>query len=166
MHLNKITPLAQLVANEMAFSLANDTLALALLDSMLNGSSIDVRKFYFWVVTKTLSYSDGYYSEGVGYCGTEFLMDRPEEFIRCWQYCINFEERREWAYYLAAEEHISSEGYPIEFVMNDYRTRLDTIFQVLPSTYRQAKNILYQQVDSIYRILARDDRPMGPWTDL
>ena len=162
MRMTSITSLAQRITNGKDFSLANDTEALALLDSMLNGSRAEVREFYFWIVTKSLERSDGYYSEGVGSWGTAFLFNRPDEFLKCWRHCINTAERRKWTYYLAAEEHICSEGYPVDLVMNEYYIRLDSIVKRLPEEHLQTSNLLFPLIDSTYRILAQNDRPIGP----
>lgn len=162
MVINSISPLARSIANDETFSLENDSLALALLDSMLDGRDVATRRFYFWVVTKSLKRSDGYYSEGVGHAGTEFLFKQPSEFIDVWANCIDADEQRSWAWYLAAEENIRSEGYSVDLVMNGYRHRLDSATKDLPSSLFSAKTELIHRIDSVYRELAIDDRPIDP----
>lgn len=159
---NNISPLARSIMKGETFSLENDSLALALLDSMLDGRDLTTRRFYFWIVTKSLKRSDGYYSEGVGHWGTEFLFKRPSEFIDAWANCMNAGEQRSWAWYLAAEENIESEGYSVDLVMNSYRHRMDSATKGLPSSLLNAKTALIHRIDSVYRELAIDDRPVYP----
>jgi hypothetical protein len=129
---------------------------------MLNGCDSRTRWFYFWIVSRTLKWSDGYYSEGLGYWGTEYLFKQPSEFIDAWSNLINAEEQRSWAWYLAAEENIGSEGYSPDLVMKDYRHRVDSATKDLPSSLFSARTALIHRIDSIYRDLAKDDRPIDP----
>lgn len=145
------TPLARRIASGQEFSLANDTEALALLDSMLHGSDADVRRFYFWIVTKSLARSDGYYSEGVGYWGTQHLFHNPAEFLTAWSECISEGERKKWAWYLAAEEHIGSENQPTDEVLAEYRQRLESATSMFPEAVAIGRERLLVMVDSIYR---------------
>ncbi|MBP6313323.1 MAG: GH25 family lysozyme [Flavobacteriales bacterium] len=159
---NTITPLARTIANDEPFDLQNDSVSLALLDSMLSGHDVATRKFYFWIVTKSLKRSDGYYSEGVGFWGTEFLISRPQEFLEAWQNCITQVQQRTWAWYLAAEEHIGSEGYASDLVLADLSHRIDSVTAELPLLLQESKKLLLQQIDPAYRELAKNDKPRSP----
>lgn len=61
------------------WDLSNDTEALALLDS-LTAINKSYRPFYFKVVTKTYKKSDGYFSEGLGFVGAEYVKNNSKEF--------------------------------------------------------------------------------------
>ena len=165
MLMNEIPPLAAAIANNEPFDLSNDTLALPLLDSMLNGRNEPTRRFFFWIVTKSLKRSDGYYSEGVASSGTSYLFNQPSEFLDVWDNCINETQKGEWAWYLASEEYIGSEGFPAELVVNDYRNRLDSATKELPLPLVRVKTSLFHRIDSNYRIIALDDRPLSPVKD-
>jgi len=159
---HNVPPMARLIADGGKPDLSKDAEALMLLDSMLNGCDSRTRWFYFWIVSRTLKWSDGYYSEGLGYWGTEYLFKQPSEFIDAWSNLINAEEQRSWAWYLAAEENIGSEGYSPDLVMKDYRHRVDSATKDLPSSLFSARTALIHRIDSIYRELAKDDRPIDP----
>lgn len=158
---HEVSSLAHSIANDEPFDLSNDTLALALLDSMSNASSSESRRFHFWVVTKSLQHSDGYYAEGVGAWGSEFLFNRPSEFLDAWGECIGENDQASWAWYLAVEENIESEGYPVDDVMKAYRKRLHSATIDLPSSLLSIRSMLLNRIDSIYYELAKDDRPIN-----
>jgi hypothetical protein len=157
-----VPPFARAVANGKKPDLKEDTALLALLDSMVNGVDMYTRLFYFIVVSKTLKWSDGYYSEAIGGMGTSHLFQRPSEFLEAWANIINIDEQRSWAWYLAAEENIESEGHSVDLVMNSYRHRLDSATKDLPSSLFSARTALINRIDSVYRELAFDDRPFDP----
>ena len=150
---HEMSPLTRSIAEDRPFSLSNDTLALALLDSMNNGASEETRCFYFWVVSRSLKRSDGYYSEGVGVAGTSYLFERPSEFISSWSVCLTTEERHRWIYYLAAEQSITSEGFPVDSVLAIYRDSLDQVTKNLPTELTAARDSLFVQVGRELRVL-------------
>jgi hypothetical protein len=70
---DKKTPkLAKDIYLDNDWNLRNDNEALALLDS-LTAKNNQSRPFYFKVVTKTYLKSDGYFSEGLGLAGKEYV---------------------------------------------------------------------------------------------
>jgi len=158
---HEVSSLAHSIANDEPFDLSNDPLALSLLDSMSNASSRESRRFHFWVVTKSLKHSDGYYAEGVGAWGSEFLFNKPTEFLDAWGECISDTDQVSWAWYLAAEENIESEGYPVDDVMKAYRKRLHSATMDLPNSLLSIRSLLLHRIDSIYHELAKDDRPIN-----
>lgn len=144
---------ARRLAMDSTFSLSDPgSEPLDLADSMLQGSTRSARLFYFWVVSKSLKYSDGYYSEGVGNIGTSYLFSRPEEFISAWQHCIDRKERAAWCYSLAGEQAIITEGHSADTVMAVYRHRLDSVTIDLPQL-AWTKAHLIGGVDSVLRKL-------------
>ena len=145
------------ISENKAFSLSNDTLALALLDSMYSSANEDTRRFYFWVVSKSLKRSDGYYSEGVGVTGTSYLFERPSEFISLWKNCISKEERDQWVYQLAAEQGIMSEGFPADSVFRIYRDSLDLVTISLPADLIASRESLLVQFGSELRVLMKTE---------
>jgi hypothetical protein len=46
--------------------------------------------------------------------------------------------------------------------MKDYRHRVDSATKDLPSSLFSARTALIHRIDSIYRELAKDDRPIDP----
>ncbi len=150
---HNVSPLTRSIAEDKPFSLSNDTLALALLDSMYSGVDEVTRRFYFWVVSRSLKRSDGYYSEGVGVTGTSHLYERPYEFISSWKNCITKEEREQWVYYLAAEQSITSEGFPADSVLAIYRDSLDQVTKDLPTELIAVRDTLLFQVGRKLQVL-------------
>src|SRR5699024_1246547 len=70
---DKKTPkLAKDIYLDNDWNLSNDNKALALLDS-LTAKNKTSRPFYFKVVTKSYKKSDGYFSEGLGLAGKEYV---------------------------------------------------------------------------------------------
>lgn len=157
-----ISPLARQILSGEEFNLAKDDEALALLDSMLNGSTEEIRRLYFLIATRSLARSDGYYSEGVGSWGTQHFLNNTAEFLSSWSECLSSLDQEKWAWHLAAEENIESEGFPPDDVLSDYYSRLYKPSVQIPTEHIAARDQLYATIDSIYRRLAEDDRPIGP----
>jgi len=72
--------LAKDIYLDKKWDLNSDTEALALLDS-LTAKGKSARPFYFKVVTKTNKKSDGYFSEGLGLAGYEFIENTLKNFL-------------------------------------------------------------------------------------
>jgi hypothetical protein len=75
----KTPKLAKDIYLDNEWNLDNDDEALALLDS-LTAKNTTSRPFYFKVVTKSYRKSDGYYSEGLGSAGSDFVEKHTQEF--------------------------------------------------------------------------------------
>lgn len=150
---HNLSSLTLSIATDKPYNLSNDTLALSLLDSMYSGSSEEARRFYFWVVSKSLKRSDGYYSEGVGVTGTSYLFERPSEFISLWKNCISKEEQDSWIYYLAAEQAITSEGYPADSLLMTYQDSLNRATMNLPNEFIAARESLLVDFGAELRVL-------------
>ena len=156
---HEVSSLTQAIAAGGRLDFSNDDLALAILDSMQNGKSAETRRFYFWIVTKTLEHSDGYYAEGVGNCGTSFLFKQPNEFLEVWGNCINAEEQRFWVWALEGEQYIINEGRPVELVQRLFRHRLDSVGKHLPRSLVKVKRSLNTRIDTSYSALVKLNSP-------
>lgn len=153
---HQVSELARSVVNGNRIDLNKDMDCLTLLDSMHNGILPDTRSFYFWVVSKSLKWSDGYYSEGVGNTATSYLFDRPSEFLSHWMNLVGPEERDLWAYYLAGEQAIVTEGYPADTVMLVFSERLRSTMRKDAQESDRAGELLIAKVDSTLRLLKQD----------
>jgi len=103
------------------WNLKNDTAALALLDS-LNAKDKTSRAFYFKIVTKTFERSDGYFSEGLGLAGKEYVDYNTKEFITYFDNkdCFTNKDLETWAKIVMLEFSISADGNDGETVIDDY----------------------------------------------
>jgi hypothetical protein len=90
--------LAKAIYLDKDWNLNNDTEALALLDS-LTAKNMDSRSFYFKVVTLTFKKSDGYFSEGLGNAGKEFIENHTPEFATYFDNpgCFTHADLETWA---------------------------------------------------------------------
>ncbi len=152
-----VPPMARLIADGGKPDLSKDTECLLLLDSMQNGSDMRTRSFYFWIVTRSLKWSDGYYSEGVGNMATSYLFERPSEFLSIWMGLINAKQRDQWAYYLAGEQAIVSEGYPCDTVMSVFNSRLKAVIPNGDERSKSTGDLLVFKVDSVLRLFKGDE---------
>lgn len=111
------------LANE--WNLSNDTEALALLDS-LTAKNKTSRPFYFKIVTKTYKNSDGYFSEGLGLAGKEYVENNTKEFISNFdnKNCFTEDDLKTWADIVILEFSISGEGEYEKQIIDDYIKKL------------------------------------------
>ena len=123
---NKRTPnLAKDIYLDNEWNLSNDTEALALLDS-LTAKNKSSRPFYFKVVTKTYKKSDGYFSEGLGLAGKEYVENNTIEFISNFdnKNCFTDDDLKTWADIVILEFSISGEGEYDKPIIDDYIKKL------------------------------------------
>lgn len=80
------------------WDLSNDMEALALLDSLTAVNEVS-RPFYFKVVTATYPRTDGYFSEGLGLAGKEYVAHNTREFIAYFDNkdCFTGDDLATWA---------------------------------------------------------------------
>lgn len=154
---HNVPPMARLIADGGKPDLSKDAEALMLLDSMVNGCDSRTRWFYFWIVSRTLKWSDGYYSEGVGNMGTSYLFKRPEEFLSAWMDLLTARGRDQWAYYLAGEQAIVSEGYPCDTVMRVFSSRLKAVIPHGDERAALTGDRLVFKVDSVLRLFKAEE---------
>lgn len=107
------------------WNLSNDNEALALLDS-LTAKNKTSRPFYFKVVTKTYKKSDGYFSEGLGLAGKEYVENNTKEFISYFDNkdCFTDNDLTTWAKIVILEFSISGEGEYDKPIIDDYIKKL------------------------------------------
>lgn len=107
------------------WNLSNDNKALALLDS-LTAKNKTSRPFYFKVVTKTYKKSDGYFSEGLGLAGKEYVENNTKEFISNFDNkdCFTDNDLTTWAKIVILEFSISGEGEYDKPIIDDYIKKL------------------------------------------
>jgi len=123
---DKKTPkLAKDIYLDNDWDLSNDNEALALLDS-LTAKNKTSRPFYFKVVTKTYKKSDGYFSEGLGLAGKEYVENNTKEFIANFdnKNCFTDNDLKTWANIVIGEFSISGEGEYEKPIIDDYIKKL------------------------------------------
>lgn len=123
---DKKTPnLAKDIYLDNDWNLSNDNDALALLDS-LTAKNKTSRPFYFKVVTKTYKKSDGYFSEGLGLAGKEYVENNTKEFIANFDNkdCFTDNDLTTWAKIVILEFSISGEGEYDKPLIDDYIKKL------------------------------------------
>lgn len=73
-------------------------IALVYFDS-LNLGSITKQIFYFKVIGRSVNKADGVYSEGLGFVGTEYIMNNTQKFISFFNHtrCVDNIDMINWA---------------------------------------------------------------------
>lgn len=104
------SPLARKLFNGEVMNLDNDD-PLYLLDSLM-AQDIDARPFYFKVITNSYKSSDGYYSEGLGDVGKNFIENNTIEFASYFDNkdCFDDSDLKTWADITILEFGISGEN--------------------------------------------------------
>ena len=123
---DKKTPkLAKDIYLDNDWNLSNDNQALALLDS-LTAKNKTSRPFYFKVVAKTFKKSDGYFSEGLGLAGKEYVENNTKEFISYFDNkdCFTDNDLATWAKIVIIEFSISGEGEYDKPIIHDFIKKL------------------------------------------
>ena len=121
----KTPKLAKDIYLDKEWNLRNDTEALALLDS-LTAKDKTSRPFYFKVVTKSEKKSDGYYSEGLGYAGYNYVLNNIKEFASYFdnKQCHTDNDLATWADIVIMEFGISGEGSYDKPIVDNYIKKL------------------------------------------
>jgi len=138
---DKKTPkLAKDVYLDNEWNLSNDNEALALLDS-LTAKNKTARPFYFKVVTKTYEKSDGYFTEGLGHAGKEYIQNNTKEFATYFDNkdCFTDQDLETWAKIVLIEFHIIQENVETtkeEHLIYGYCRKLTTISKQFPKEQR------------------------------
>src|SRR5690606_11536743 len=123
------------------WNLRNDTEALALLDS-LTAKDKTARPFYFKVVTKSEKKSDGYYSEGLGYTGYNYVLNNTQEFTSYFdnRQCHTENDLATWADIVIMEFSINGEGSYDKPIVDDYIKKLMSNCKDCPITHKETIN--------------------------
>jgi hypothetical protein len=141
---DKTTPkLAKDIYLDKDWNLSNDMEALALLDS-LNAKDISVRPFYFKVVTKTYKKSDGYFSEGLGIKGYNYVLKNTQEFASHFdnKECFTNNDLETWADIMLLEIHIEQEN--VETTKEEH-----LVYQYCRKLKNQSENFTASQKQTI-----------------
>lgn len=139
---NPKTPkLAKDIYLDKEWNLRNDTEALALLDS-LTAKDKTSRPFYFKVVTKSEKKSDGYYSEGLGYAGYNYVLNNTQEFASYFdnKQCHTDNDLATWADIVIMEFSISGEGSYDKPIVDDYIKKLKSNCKDCSTTQKETIN--------------------------
>jgi len=117
----KTSKLAKDIYSDSDWDLNNDTEALALLDS-LTAKDAGARPFYFKVVTKSKKKSDGYYSEGLGLTGKEYIEKHTIEFLNYFENpeCFTDEDLETWADIVLLEFSLGIDNDYNKTIVSDY----------------------------------------------
>lgn len=103
----------------------NDFDVLGFLDSLdADGPS---RYFYFKVVTNSYHKSDGYYSEGLGYFGKEFIEEKTRKFVGFFDHkdCFTDSDLRDWTGIAMLELSLLAENESSDTLLTGYVNRLE-----------------------------------------
>jgi len=132
--------LAKDIYLDKEWNLSNDTEALALLDS-LTAKDKSARPFYFKVVTKTKKKSDGYFSEGLGYAGYNYVLNNTQEFALYFENkCHTDNDLATWADIVIMEFSISGEGSYDKPIVDDYIKKLKSNCKDCSTTQKETIN--------------------------
>jgi hypothetical protein len=137
----KTPKLAKDIYLDKKWDLNNDTEALALLDS-LTAKDKSARPFYFKVVTKTKKKSDGYFSEGLGLAGYEFIENHTQEFSSYFdnKLCHTDNDLATWADIVIMEFSISGEGSYDKPIVDDYIKKIKSNCKDCSTTQKETVN--------------------------
>jgi len=137
----KTPKLAKDVYLDKKWDLNNDTEALALLDS-LTAKDKSARPFYFKIVTKTKKKSDGYFSEGLGLAGYEFIENHTQEFSSYFdnKLCHTDNDLATWADIVIMEFSISGEGSYDKPIVDDYIKKIKSNCKDCSTTQKETVN--------------------------
>ncbi len=139
---DKRTPkLAKDIYLDNDWNLSNDNEALALLDS-LTAKNKTSRPFYFKVVTKTYKKSDGYFSEGLGLAGKEYVENNTQEFATYFdnEECFTDKDLETWADIVLLEIHLEQDNVETtkeEHLIYGYCRKLKKQSANYPETQRE-----------------------------
>ncbi len=107
------------------WDLSNDTEVLSLLDS-LKAKDKTSRPFYFKVITLSKKKSDGYYSEGLGHTGYNYVVHNTQEFVSYFEnkQCHTDNDLATWADIVILEFSIRRNGSYDKPIVDDYINKL------------------------------------------
>lgn len=137
----KTPKLAKDIFFDSDWNLSNDNEALALLDS-LTAKDKTSRAFYFKVVTKTEKRSDGYFSEGLGYVGYNYVLHNTQEFASYFdnKQCHTANDLVTWANIVIMEFSIREEGNYDKAIADDYIMKLKSNCKNCSTTQKETIN--------------------------
>ncbi len=121
----KTPKLAKDIYLDKDWDLRNERESLALLDSLTAKDQYS-RPFYFKVVTKTKKKSDGYFSEGLGLAGKEYVENNTKEFVSYFDNkdCFTDKDLATWAEIIMLEFSIIGEDGNNKPIVDNYIKKL------------------------------------------
>ena len=123
---DKKTPkLAKDIYLDNDWNLSNENEALALLDS-LTAKNKTSRPFYFKVITLSEKKSDGYYSEGLGHAGYNYVVNNTQEFASYFdnKQCHTDNDLATWVDIVILEFSIRRDDSYDKPIVDDYINKL------------------------------------------
>lgn len=122
----KTPKLAKDIYLENDWNLSRDGEILALLDS-LTAKNVASRPFYFKVVTKTYKKADGYFAEGLGLTGKEYVENNTKEFISNFdnKSCFTDSDLETWTQIVSLEFGLIEESEFNMKIIEDYTSKLE-----------------------------------------
>jgi hypothetical protein len=150
---DKRTPkLAKDIYLDNDWNLSNDNEALALLDS-LTAKNKASRPFYLKVVTKTYKKSDGYFSEGLGNTGYNYVLNNTQEFVTYFdnKECFTDNDLEIWSDIVLLEIHIEQDNVETtkeEHLIYDYCRKLKKKSENFPATQKETINKFTKLLES------------------
>lgn len=121
----KVSVLAKKIYTDADWNLDNEQEALALLDS-LSAHEKSLRPFYFKVLSKAAKKSDGYFAEGLGLAGYEFVLNHTEEFASYFDHpaCHTEKDLDTWTELVMLEFKIIGEEEDNDTIVENYINKL------------------------------------------
>lgn len=137
----EIPEIAKDIYLDHEWNLNNDNEALALLDG-LTAKDISLRPFYFKVVTKSVKKSDGYFSEGLGNAGYNYVLNNTEEFASFFdsRQCHTESDLETWADIVMLELGIISEDDYDKPIVEHYIKKLQSNCNNCSATQKETIN--------------------------
>ena len=116
----KTSKLAKAIFENKDWSL-NDDNVLSFLDS-LTANDIESRPFYFRIVTNSYKKADGYYSEGLGNAGKEYVENNTKEFLSYFdnKNCFEINDLQIWVGIVMLEFSLLAENMNDQNLMDNY----------------------------------------------
>lgn len=123
------------------WNLSNENELLGLLDS-LTAKNKTSRPFYFKVITISHKKSDGYFSEGLGLAGKEYVENNTKEFISNFdnKNCFTDNDLTTWAEIVILEFSLGGEGAHAKPIIGDFIKKLKSNCKDCSSSQKEIIN--------------------------
>jgi hypothetical protein len=137
----KTSKLALDIYLDKDWDLSDDNETSALLDS-LTAKVKSSRPFYFKVITKSKKKSDGYYSEGLGYTGYNYVLNNTQEFAAYFDnlQCHTYNDLMTWVDIVLLEFSIIGGNSSDNSIIDDYLNKLKSNCKNSSATQKETIN--------------------------
>jgi hypothetical protein len=107
------------------WDLSNDSIVFEVFDK-LNTEDVRTRAFYFKVITKTKERADGYYAEGLGGFGKDFVVNNTPEFVGYFdnQECFTAYDLKTWVGIVMLEFSLEADNESENTFLDEYIQKL------------------------------------------